>query len=669
MSWLLILFTSFLGLFIFLYILTKPKRRKQHLDHPKVVQIDSKEKNRSKIYRHFLSKDGLLTESSFKGYPSGKTLYESFMEAVEKRPSNDCLGTRMNDGGYNWITYKDLEQRATLFGSGLLQIGAKSKELIGIFSGNNEEWTVSDRALIMYSMTSVPLYQTLGQEAVDHILNICEIKIIISTPKHIPTLLATKSKFLKTIVVIGDDFKDLEVKTNDTDVKLMKFSDMYHLGKINVMKHIPPSKDDICTISFTSGTTGVPKGVMLSHGNIMTAIKPVLIEMNYGEDVHISYLPMAHVMERILQTVMFHHAGKIGFFRGDPTKLLDDVMCLKPTIFASVPRVYNKIYDAVTSQIEKKGGLTKKLFDFAYNTKLEMLKDGYQPCIHSFWDYLVFSKIKERLGGKVRYLITGSAPISKETMNFLRICFSCPIIEAYGQTETAGIATLSQIDDASVGNVGPPSVNNEICLEDVPEMNYFHNDKNPCGEILVRSAEPFKGYYKEPEKTKETIDQNGWVHTGDIGTILPNGSLKIIDRKKNIFKLSQGEYIAPEKIENICVQMPIIQAIWVTGDSFHSYVIAFVVPFPDAFLSKAKEMGKEENLEKLCKDAEMNEIVLKEMEEFGKSKGLNKLEIPKIIYLEPDMWTPESDLLTPTMKTKRPSFQKYYQNIIDRIYK
>jgi long-chain acyl-CoA synthetase len=352
---------------------------------------------------------------------------------------------------------------------------------------------------------------------------------------------------------------------------------------------------------------------------------------------------------------------------------------LKPTVFCSVPRVYNKvieinshtlkIYDGVMAKINEAGGMTKYLFDTAYEAKKQYLKDYPQPCTHWMWDYLVFGKIREKLGGRVKTMVTGSAPISAEVMDFLRICFSASVFEGYGQTETAGIGTVTGLGETVAGHVGPPILCNEICLEDVPEMNYYHTDDPPRGEILIRNKYPFKGYFKEPEKTKETVTEDGWVYTGDIGMWLPNGTLKIIDRRKNIFKLSQGEYIAPEKVENIGIQSSFIQSMWVTGNSLENYVVSIVVPAHDQLLKYAKENGKKEDLKELCKDPDINKMILNDIAKIGKDKGLNKLEIPKKIYLEPEMWTVESGLLTPTMKTKRQEMKEKYQEILDQLYK
>jgi len=359
---------------------------------------------------------------------------------------------------------------------------------------------------------------------------------------------------------------------------------------------------------------------------------------------------------------------ELGFFRGDPLKLLEDAADLKPTIFPGVPRVFNRLYDVVMSTIEKKGGITKLLFDYAYSQKRELLKYG-QPCTHWLWDTLVFNKIKQRLGGNVRICVSASAPISKEVMEFLRIALSCEVYEAFGQTESSACGTATHRLDTSSGHVGSPNISCEIVLEDIENMKYLHTDNPPRGEVLIRGHIVFQGYFKDEERTKEAIDNDGWLHTGDVGAWLPNGCLKIIDRKKNIFKTSQGEYIAPEKIENILIQSPYVQQNFVTGDSLQSYIVAIVVIKPDDILEYASKNNIKGSIKELCLNKEINRMVLDGIEKTGKEKGLNSLEIPKKIYLDHEVFSIEKELVTPTLKLRRNELKAYYQAEIDNLYK
>jgi len=317
--------------------------------------------------------------------------------------------------------------------------------------------------------------------------------------------------------------------------------------------------ETVYTLCYTSGTTGMPKGAMLMHRNFMANIASFTkfdgVFTIYPDDVYISYLPLAHVFERLLMTACMAFQIEYGFYQGDVMKLRDDLAVLKPTLMVSVPRLFTRFYDVMQAKIKELTGVKRRLCDWGVQKKLHNL-ETYGKVTHTVYDRLVFNKFRDFLGGRIRQMITGSAPISKEILNFLKIAFCCPINEGYGQTECAAPASITWTQDPSCGHVGAPFPACDFKLVDVPEMNYTSEDVNeqgenvPRGEICYNGPNCFKGYFNKPEATRETIDEEGWVHTGDIGMFLPNGTIKIIDRKKNIFKLSQGEYVQPEKIEN-----------------------------------------------------------------------------------------------------------------------
>lgn len=251
---------------------------------------------------------------------------------------------------------------------------------------------------------------------------------------------------------------------------------------------------------------------------------------------------------------MVMKGAQIGYFAGDVQKLKEDIALLRPTIFISVPRLYNRFYDAIKKKIDDLEGMKAKIANWGLDAKMARLAETGDPT-HPVYDKLVFNKFKEAFGGRVKFLLTGSAPISKDVVNFLKVVFCCPMYEGYGQTESCAASTLTYSIDSEAGHVGGPVPYAEMKLVDIPAMNYLTTDTKdekpyPRGEICFKGSNNFVGYFKNPEKTAEALDENGWLHTGDIGALLPNGALKIIDRKKNIFKLAQGEYIAPDKLEN-----------------------------------------------------------------------------------------------------------------------
>jgi long-chain acyl-CoA synthetase len=383
------------------------------------------------------------------------------------------------------------------------------------------------------------------------------------------------------------------------------------------------------------------------------------------KDCYISYLPAAHSFEQAVFGMSVITGMKSGFFAGNVLKLTDDIQILKPTLFPSVPRLYNRIYGKIKDGVKAATGVKGWLVNRAIESKLQYLKAG-QGYEHKFYDKVVFKKMKATLGGNVRLMITGSAPISAEVLDFLKICFSAPICEGYGMTETCAGSCITYIDDPETGIVGGPLQNVKIRLRDIPEMGYLSSDNPPKGEICFWGPSIMKGYFKNPEKTAEAF-HNDWLLSGDVGLIQPNGAIKIIDRAKNIFKLSQGEYIAPEKLENVYVQSSYVLQCWIYGDSLRDHTVGFFVMDPEKTKKYCDETGKT-NDKSLMDDAEFRQAVYDDLITLANANKFNSLEKPKQITLLADPFTVESDILTPTMKLKRNIAKKMFQEQIDSMY-
>ncbi|OAO17414.1 long chain acyl-CoA synthetase 6, partial [Blastocystis sp. ATCC 50177/Nand II] len=302
--------------------------------------------------------------------------------------------------------------------------------------------------------------------------------------------------------------------------------------------------EDVCTICYTSGTTGVPKGVLVTHRNLIAALSGCLYTgiCPVTSDCYLSYLPMAHVLERVMQLAMLIGGASVGFYQGSTRTIMDDIRTLRPTVFTSVPRLLNKIYDALTEKIKQTGYVVQSLWSWGIAAKQWRMENGYDNS-HWFYDWAVFDTIRAKAGlDRVRVTISGSAPLSKDILLFLRCLLKGVIIEGYGATETSGPMTLQVGSDYTIGNVGGALPCCEYKLVDVPEMNYLTSDRDhngqPCkgrGELFVRGYNITPGYFRAPELTKKAFDKDGFFSTGDIAIILPNYSLKIVDRKKNFF--------------------------------------------------------------------------------------------------------------------------------------
>lgn len=633
---------------------------------------DSGQSGRGPIHRSLGATQKLISYT----YEDVKTLYDNFQRGVKLNPNGPCLGIRINNEPiFKWQTYSKVNERVHSFGSGLMGYNLKKGDHVGIFAKNRPEWFIAEHACYSQSLIPVALYDTLGPDAVTYILNHAEISVIVCSQDKIAKILqsATKVPTLKYIIQMepqGDPnlIRDAESK----GITLYSFAEVEDHGVFK--KHEPnvPSPDDIATIMYTSGTTGVPKGVILKHSNVIAAISSsASLELDFNkDDIIISYLPMAHIFERVVQGVMLSNGARIAFYSGDVAKLFEDIAILRPTIFPGVPRLFSRMYDKVMQGVNTKGGISKYLFDFAYSSKSKSLDEGINPS-GSFWDGLVFSKIREKFGGRLRLIVSGAAPITREVYQFLQIAFSCTVLQGYGLTETCATGSMTLRDNINPGHVGPPLPCVEIRLEDVPEMKYYVTDHpSPRGEVCIRGPTVFVGYYKNKEETEAVFDEDGFFHTGDIGSWNKDGTLSIIDRKKNIFKLAQGEYVAAEYIEGALQKSQYVLQIFVYGDSFQTSLVGIVVPDPDVLLNWAKQNNLEgQNLEALCKNEKVNKLIMDDITKVAKESKLLGFEFVKAISLEHDPFTPENELLTPTYKLKRPQLKEKYKQVIDQLYK
>ncbi|XP_052179737.1 probable CoA ligase CCL6 [Diospyros lotus] len=628
------------------------------------------------VYRSIYAKDGLLELPAELHSP-----WEFLRDSAKRIPKNRVLGRRQiidsEAGPYVWLTYEELYDAALRIGSAIRSCGVNPGDRCGIYGSNCPEWIISMEACSSHAITYVPLYDTLGPNAVEFIINHAEVSIAFVQENKLAAILACLpmcNSHLKTIVSFGEISGMQKKEAEDVGVSCFSWKEFALLGNLD---HELPSKQrtNFCTIMYTSGTTGEPKGVILTNEAIMTqvlSIDHLLLETDKvatEDDTYFSFLPLAHVYDQIVETYCIYKGSSIGFWRGDVRYLIEDVVELKPTMFCGVPRVYDRIYAGIMDKISSGGALRKALFQYAYNYKLRNLEKGLrQDQAAPLLDKLIFDKIKQGLGGQVHLLLSGAAPLPTHVEEFLRVACCCVVSQGYGLTESTGgcFTSIANVFHM-MGTVGVPVTAIEARLESVPELGYDGLASVPRGEICLRGKILFSGYYKRQDLTDDVL-VDGWFHTGDIGEWQPDGAMKIIDRKKNIFKLSQGEYIAVENLENTYSRCPLITSIWVYGNSFESFLVAVVVPERKALEEWALSNNQTGDFKMLCENPKAVKFIQDELNSTGQKHKLRGFEMLRAVHLEPNPFDMERDLITPTFKLKRPQLLKYYKDRVDQLY-
>ena len=560
--------------------------------------------------------------------------------------------------GDQWAgkTYDEVVEIVRPLAFGLVTLGVEKGNRVAILGNTRPEWTYFDFAALSIGATVVPIYQTNSPEECRYVLENSDSKVVVvEDAEQLEKVRQVRDRLpqLEQIVMMTGEAEDaismerLAAKGAGGDDATWK----------TLYEAVTP--EDVCTFIYTSGTTGPPKGCVISHGNYR-AMLDMVNETSVIEpgDVTYLYLPLAHSFALLIQLGSFDLGATIAYWERDPLKILPNLAELKPTYFPSVPRIFEKIYTAATSAIEKEGGLKKKIFDWAIKTGKKMReveRSGRKPGFllqrqYDFADKKVLSKIRGLFGGNLRLAVSGAAPINPEILSFFDAA-GVLVLEGWGMTETSTAATISTPDDFKVGTIGKPFPGCEVKIAD-------------DGEILVKGPNVFQGYHKNPEATNETI-VDGWLHTGDLGEIDADGFIKITGRKKDIIITAGGKNITPANLEAEIKQHPLVSQCVVVGDR-RPYLVALVTLEPEEAVKYAQEHNLPEDLAQLAQNADIKASIEAHVEKIN--QNFARVEQVKKIAILPQDLSQENGELTPTLKVKRAVVAQKHEGAIEQLY-
>ena len=589
---------------------------------------------------------------------SPTTLPKLLFKGLEKY-SDDRFSVSKKDGEWHETSKKDFERKVRHFAMGLYELGVRSGDKVSIHSENNTEWLICDLAILSLGASNVPIYSTQPGDQIKYILENSGAKVHIVSNDE---MFAETKSLIKEI----DSVKAVITLSSSKHKKLKQFEEIVKSGEKYVKENpdlfdelkdaVEP--DDVATIIYTSGTTGVPKGVMLTQNNIASNVQyslerlPFEISRFQGERV-LSYLPLSHVFERMIE-YMYICMGSEIYFIETIDEIKDDFLYVKPFFFATVPRLLEKVQTGVKVRGQEFSGLKKSLYYWAiYRTEQydpENPPKGLNAMKHKIADKLVYSKIREMFGGNLSGVVSGGAALSPEVFRFMN-AIGVICVQGYGLTETSPVISVQTPGSMRVGTSGKPLEDVEVKIAD---------DK----EILVRGPNVMKGYYEMPDQTKKVLDEDGWFKTGDVGKIDEDGYLYITDRKKSMFKLSTGKYVAPQNVENKLLNSGFIDQIVVIGYQ-RKFCSALIVPAYDNVLKRLKRAGHTPE-KPYSEDEKVRELIQKEVDKTNQT--LSPWErVKKFVLLEEPL-SIDSGELTPTMKVKRNVIKEKYEDKIESMY-
>jgi long-chain acyl-CoA synthetase len=590
-------------------------------------------------------------------------LYRFLTEEYGPTTDKDLLKHKVNNE-YTGISYSQFKDQTDLFAFGLASLGIQRSDKVAIISENRPEWVYADMATLALGALDVPLYPSLTSASVEFILNNSESKcIVVSNKFQLNKILKVRKscKHLKSIIIMNEKDFDPSVKDLHSFKQVQEMGAGYKNENPNLLIESMElvKENDICTIIYTSGTTGEPKGVILTHKNIMSNVTSALETYPITkDDVFLSFLPLCHIFERMGGYYTAFASGATICYAESIEKVASNLIETKPTLMTSVPRLYERIYSKVMKNVESQPVKKQKIFFWALETGRQYAKAKKEKSIpfalslkYKLADKLVCKKLQEKTGGNLRFFISGGAPLSRELGEFFE-AIGILILEGYGLTESSPVITGNRLDDYKFGTVGKPLPGIEVKIA-------------PDGEILAKGPNIMQGYYKNKKETEATL-KDGWLYTGDIGVFDAEGFLMITDRKKDLFKTTTGKYIAPSHIENTFLASKYIDQFVLIGDR-RMFLSAIIVPDYEAVKEYADSNKIPYTDERdLAENDEIYKLLENDMTQFQK-KLANYERVRKFILLDKP-FTIESGEITPSLKIKRKVVEDKYKVLIENLY-
>lgn len=608
---------------------------------------------------------------------SMKTAQDMYLQSMEKFKERDYIGIRKIDhdtgkreNRFSFISYTEAFRISNNFACGMMKLGVRSRDLVGIFSENRPEWVLSSDASYLLGFTMVHIYETFSQEALEFSLKNSNVEYLLVSAKNLKKVKELNDDILKQFkfIILFDEIKlDEKVfidKINGYGGKVMTFNEVCEIDRsIFTPVHIEP--EQIMYICYSSGTTGFPKGVMISHRAFITNL--IAVHDEYCDETferHISYLPMCHVFEKMCSCAVLFSGGKIGVYSGSIATLSDDMKILKPTCLCTVPRVLQRMNDAIQTKINSSSFIVKSIFFCAFHLKNFLMMNNLSTKIP---DIIVFDKIKGMTGGCITNICNGSAAIAPNVHKNMQIILGIPIRSGYGLSEGGSGNTLGPRDIryTKFGTNGYPLSNVEIRISKVEGF-----DEPGEGEILMGGTGLCSGYLNDPEGTKNlfTDETHTWIHTGDIGKFDEDNSLLVVDRMRSIFKLTQGEYVAADLLSTYFEESKYIENIFLYGDSSKEYLVGIVLPNKENIEVEIGKKFDDDSFKEAIKSNEINDLILQSIRNIAKEKKLHGYQIPRKIKCVIDAWTIDNGCISPTLKIKRRTLYTRYKLDIENLY-